>query len=270
MNENIKISKPLKAVFDKKAPVDIVSAGCGGTGGFLAWELARIAYHMKEACRPLNLTFVDPDVVEEKNIGRQNFCPAEVGRFKAEVLAERFNQAYGICIGAIAAEVSNCKLDIFEGITIIVGAVDSAAARVQIESKVERQKKHSNVWWLDCGNEYLGGQVLVGNTRELAVSQFMKEEKLGLCSQVPFPSVQSPELVDVKRKAAALPCAEAAVREEQSLMVNKAISTFAAQILYKIVVKRELDVMAVYVGLDACAARPVSITRDNVTKCYIK
>jgi PRTRC genetic system ThiF family protein len=268
MNNNIKLSKSLKVLFDKKASVEVILAGCGGTGGFIAWDLARIAYHMKEAFRPLSLTFVDPDIVEEKNIGRQNFCPAEIGRFKAEVLAERYNQAYGICIGHIAGPIRSCKYNVFEGITIIVGAVDSPGARAQIEQKVIQYRKRSNLWWIDCGNEYSGGQVLVGNSLRLDSERFTKEEKLGLCSQLPLPSSQAPDLVDTGRKSLArgLPCAEAAVREEQSLMVNRAVATFASQFLYKVIVKREIDIMAVYLGLDSCSARPVAVTRENMQK----
>jgi PRTRC genetic system ThiF family protein len=271
MNSEIKISRSLKILFDKKAPVDVILAGCGGTGGFLAWDLARIAYHMKETERPVNLTFVDPDIVEEKNIGRQNFCPAEVGRFKAVVLAERFNQAYGLCIGNSCTQIFNHEFNIFGGITVVVGAVDSPGARAQIEGQVKKLKKHSNVWWVDCGNEYQNGQVLVGNTRMMDSMRFLQEEKLGLCSQLPLPSVQAPELVDLKHKTKerALPCAEAAAREEQSLMVNRGMATFASQILYKIIVRRELDIMAVYLGLDSCAARPVTVTRQNLER-YIK
>jgi PRTRC genetic system ThiF family protein len=265
------IIKPLKVMFDREAPVQVILAGCGGTGGFIAWDLARIAYHLREAGAGLRLTFVDPDLVEDKNIGRQNFCPAELGLPKAGALARRYNLAYGLDIGHLVAPVEEYKL--FESnveTVIFVGAVDSARARVQIRKQLNRCHNRLRMWWVDCGNEYQGGQVLAGNAQSMSQydhRKFMQEEKLGLCSQVPLPDVQHPELVDTGRKVAALPCALAAAREEQSLMVNRAVATFASQILYKMLVKRELDVMAVYVGLDSCSVRPVPITRENVLKC---
>ena len=79
----------------------VTLAGCGGTGSFLALHLARLAYHARERHGlDVRLAFVDPDVVEEKNVGRQNFCPAEVGQPKAQRLMARYNRAFGLSIRA--------------------------------------------------------------------------------------------------------------------------------------------------------------------------
>ena len=42
------------------------------------------------------MTVIDPDVVESGNIPRSNFCGAEIGRFKAQTLAERISLAWGL------------------------------------------------------------------------------------------------------------------------------------------------------------------------------
>src|SRR5436190_779427 len=62
----------------------IVLIGCGGTGGFLAEAVCRLLIG-----RPSRICLVDPDRVEPHNVARQVFDRRDVGRFKAEVLAER-------------------------------------------------------------------------------------------------------------------------------------------------------------------------------------
>jgi molybdopterin/thiamine biosynthesis adenylyltransferase len=38
---------------------------------------------------------VDDDVVEGKNLLRQNFISVDIGQYKARVLAQRYRKAYG-------------------------------------------------------------------------------------------------------------------------------------------------------------------------------
>ena len=74
----------------------IVLVGVGGTGSQLARCLARLLYHRQQKRQHLpEVVFVDPDVVESHNVGRQMFTPADLGQPKAAVLARRFNMALG-------------------------------------------------------------------------------------------------------------------------------------------------------------------------------
>ena len=50
----------------------------------------------------ITVTFIDKDRVEEKNTYRQNFVPAEIGHYKAEALAMRYNLSTGCNIAASA------------------------------------------------------------------------------------------------------------------------------------------------------------------------
>src|SRR3989304_1851615 len=61
-----------------ETPVAVV--GCGGIGSFAALALAKMG------CR--HLTLYDDDKVEEHNLPNQLYRPADVGRPKAEALAE--------------------------------------------------------------------------------------------------------------------------------------------------------------------------------------
>ena len=84
--------------------VSIHLIGCGGSGSWLAPHLARIAKLLDEVHHlSVKLIFWDPDLVEEKNIYRQNFCEAEIGVNKAQTLARRYGHAWGMEVIAVTA-----------------------------------------------------------------------------------------------------------------------------------------------------------------------
>ncbi|MBQ3591362.1 MAG: ThiF family adenylyltransferase, partial [Clostridia bacterium] len=79
--------------FSMTRPVKIVMLGAGGTGGHIAPHLYRLLYALD---RPVRFIICDGDVVEEKNLVRQNFIPADLGENKAKVLAERYASVFGM------------------------------------------------------------------------------------------------------------------------------------------------------------------------------
>ena len=76
--------------FPVSCPIHIVMIGCGGTGGHIAPHLYRLLYSV---FRPSTVILCDGDLVEKKNLVRQNFVSCDLGRNKAEVLAERYSAA---------------------------------------------------------------------------------------------------------------------------------------------------------------------------------
>src|SRR5262245_10245062 len=70
--------------------------GAGGTGSFAAMNLARLLFELGRVGKAVEMTIIDPDIVETGNIPRSNFCAAEIGRFKAQTLAERITLAWGL------------------------------------------------------------------------------------------------------------------------------------------------------------------------------
>ena len=78
---------------------EVVLVGCGGTGSQVARTLCRIVYDLRRRGHHVpSIKFVDPDVIEAKNVGRQMFTEADIGKFKfkATTLATRFNLAMGL------------------------------------------------------------------------------------------------------------------------------------------------------------------------------
>ena len=64
-------------IFSKSRPVKIVLVGTGGTGGYIVPQLYRLLYALD---RPIWVILCDGDLVEEKNLGRQNFIEADLGK----------------------------------------------------------------------------------------------------------------------------------------------------------------------------------------------
>lgn len=248
----IQIGKRYPVLLGDPGIYRIVLVGCGGTGSFLALHLARLVYHAR-AIRKIQLTFVDPDTVEEKNIGRQNFAPAEVGQPKATTLAVRYSLAFGLSIKYLAQPCAQLHMYTSpDNATIIVGAVDNAPARQSILSAAG----NLGAWWLDCGNNLQSGQVLLGNSN----TSCPVISPLGFCSHLPMPSVLHPELLDIiDPDENGLSCADLVQQDAQSLMINQAMAAWAAQYLYRLVVTQDLDIYATYLDLDSGSARSLPI-----------
>lgn len=135
----------------------IVLVGCGGTGGFLAEAVCRLLIG-----RQGSVHLVDPDRVEPHNVARQCFDRSDIGRFKAEVLAERLARRFGREIGySVLPYAHEPHAQVFAGthsrLNLLLGCVDNAAARRAIVTGMDGGStgyggRSSRVWWLDCGN----------------------------------------------------------------------------------------------------------------------
>src|SRR5690606_31117898 len=101
------------------------------------------------------------------NVGRQMFTSADVGQYKAELLARRLNYALGLNIhyrnDAFDHQWFESQTDFGRHVgsrfsLLLVGAVDNHEARQEL-AKVDS-------CWIDCGNHFSSGQVVIGNTRD--------------------------------------------------------------------------------------------------------
>ena len=79
--------------FSTEKPVKVTMLGAGGTGGHVAPHLYRLLHTLE---RPVKVVIADGDIVEQKNLVRQNFISADLGKNKAQVLAERYSTAFGM------------------------------------------------------------------------------------------------------------------------------------------------------------------------------
>jgi PRTRC genetic system ThiF family protein len=224
--------------------------GTGGTGSHLALALARLVWHARTRGIQVHLTLVDPDRVEAKNVGRQLFCPAEVGQNKAETLALRFNAAFGLSIRAVSRPVADLTLERKRSDQLLVlGAVDNHPARQDIHKLVT----YYHAWWCDAGNEAVAGRVYIGNLDAGQMKQMGGLDAFGWCRALPLPGVHDPGLLQPPPESASSPdlsCADLTALDAQSLMVNQLIATVAAQYATDFVLHRRLKTYRTVVSLD--------------------
>lgn len=106
----------------------VLIAGCGNIGSPLASLLARAGVG--------RLRLVDRDRVEARNLNGQDFTPEDVGRYKAEVLAERLRQCFpALAVEARTADLEDLPLGDFQ-VNVVLGAVDSRRARQALVTEI--------------------------------------------------------------------------------------------------------------------------------------
>ena len=218
--------------------------GAGGTGGHIAPHLYRLLHTLN---RPVKVIIADGDIVEQKNLVRQNFVSADLGRNKAQVLAERYASAFGMevqyipdfiesedklmeLVKPITYSIGSYIYQRAEGISILIGAVDNNRSR-QLCHQVF--KKSDNLIYIDSGNGEHSGQVVCG------------VKCGGRMYYKPIGDVY-PDILDaVDKFPTELSCAEAAVSVPQSIVANIMAATAVVSFIYNILVLGSIEVRSV-------------------------
>lgn len=141
----------------------IIVVGCGGTGSHYIKELGRLLYG-RGGNKDIRLVLIDGDTVEEKNLVRQAFMEQDIGRNKAQVMAEILRQAYGIEAEYydryIDAPRDLEKLVEDDEMVVLVGCVDNHQCRQSLHSFYESRGK---CIYMDSANEFSAGEVVIGS-----------------------------------------------------------------------------------------------------------
>lgn len=217
------------------------------------------------------------------NIPRSNFCQAEIGRFKAQTLAERLSAAWGLEIAYVNEKLDYEKhikadKDSYRQMMIIVGCVDNHLARREIYHCLEEAEGYyssdaPNTWWIDGGNGKFSGQVLIGST----VKKCKAEDYFttaSICKKLPAPSVLHPELLEnqeppaLRRDEAArrLSCPELIRLGEQSLNINSRVAVEIGEMLTQFLLTNSLRRFASYFDLESGTSRALYATPDAIAK----
>jgi len=239
----------------------VMLVGTGGTGGFLADGLARLLP------TKTTLYLVDHDRVEKHNLTRQNFVRADLGRFKAQVLAERLARDYGRKVDFCTKPVEH--LAITDRAYLTIGCVDNPQARERLQwagsnmmgGRYSYQKFDG--WYIDAGNSEHSGQVLIGNSL-LKECQHCFTPINGVCQKLPLPTIQQPALLVPDMKPA-LDCAERVVRDEQSPIINRVMADIVLTFVHKLL-NGTLSWMGMYVCMEAGTMSAVEATPEAVAR----
>ena len=242
--------------FSQERPVKIVMLGAGGTGGHIAPHLYRLLYALN---RPVRFIICDGDVVEPKNLVRQNFIPADLGENKAKVLAERYSTVFGMeteyvpnfvedenQLKALLVQQSYFVGDRRDRLApeqvILIGAVDNNRSR-QLCHRVFYQAKE--LIYIDSGNGEYTGQVVCGIRSG------------GRTLYKPIGAVYPDVLKDTDKFPTELSCAEASVSAPQSMAANITAATAVVDMVYNILTIGESRVRQVTFATTSVNVRPV-------------
>ncbi|HEY3309968.1 MAG TPA: HesA/MoeB/ThiF family protein [Desulfuromonadaceae bacterium] len=105
----------------------IAVIGCGGLGGYIIEELARLGVG--------RIVAIDPDIFEEHNLNRQLLStPLNLGQAKAEAALARVNQINpAVTVTAIKDFFCSANgAELLNGVTVAVDALDSIAYRLEL------------------------------------------------------------------------------------------------------------------------------------------
>ena len=271
-------AKPVIVPGGADRPIHLVLVGCGGTGSHLAGGVARVAWELARMGRKVEVHLWDFDRVEAQNVPLQCFTPGEIGLYKAEVLALRYGAAWGIGITAHLTPFDPNHIERSEHygysanrpLTIILGAVDNAAARREMAQVLENNRNSRQAphfWWVDTGNSRSSCQVLIGTHNRASEL----EEAFSLsCNALPSPSLQHPELLqplpeELPDAPSKMSCAELIAANVQSLTINKLAASLAEDALIRLLTGK-LTYFAAYADQESCTVRARYTNPDEVAR----
>ena len=240
--------------FSLTRPVKIVMLGAGGTGGHIAPHLYRLLYTLD---RPAQFILCDGDLVEEQNLVRQNFAPADLGENKAKALAERYSAVFGLETEYIPSFIETktqlqtllapvyrfdpVRREPVAELVLLLGAVDNNRSR-QLCHRVFCQAKE--LIYIDSGNGEYTGQVVCGVRRN------------GRTYYPPIGMVYPDVLEDTDKFPTELSCEEAAVSAPQSMAANITAAAAVVSMAYNILALGDSSVRQVTFSTRTVNVRP--------------
>lgn len=212
--------------------------GAGGTGAYVAPHIYRLLHVLD---RPSRFVICDGDVVETKNLVRQNFVPADLGQNKARVLAERYSTVMGMeteyvpdfveklpqlmeLIEPRGWELEQYSYRQTKEMVILLGCVDNNKTRQLCHQAFYQSEE---LIYIDSGNGEYTGQVVCG-VRKNGHTVF---KSIG--------GVHPEMLKATDRFPSEVSCAEAAQEDPQSIAANIAAATAVVIMVYNILAHGE-------------------------------
>ena len=222
-------------IFSTDRPVKIVMIGAGGTGGHIAPHLYRLLYTLD---RPVRFIICDGDIVEEKNLVRQNFTEADLGLNKARVAAERYSNVFGLETSYVPDFIENVErleelvtpkvwragtygAETISEQVILIGAVDNNRSR-QLCHEVFLNTEE--LIYIDSGNGEYTGQVVCG-IRRYGRTYY---KPVGML----YPDLAQPDGLFPSEVS----CADASVSAPQTIVANLMAATAVVTMIYNILV----------------------------------
>jgi tRNA A37 threonylcarbamoyladenosine dehydratase len=120
------------AVMAKLKDYPITICGAGALGANIVENLARSGFD--------KLTVIDCDRIEERNLSTQPYYRADVGAFKAKILANNLYRAIGTKVDAKIKELTPANTNqLFQDSLLIIDAFDNSVARQAVKDYADKK-----------------------------------------------------------------------------------------------------------------------------------
>ena len=249
--------------FDPNTHIQTVTiVGLGGTGAQVARSVARMVYDMKAArLHTPQIVLIDPDKVEQKNVGRQLFSPSLLGVNKAACVGRMLNLALGLDVRWIPDHVDAVRHFDRYGGNLVISCVDNHEARREIH--------RVNGILIGAGNHTDSGQVCIGNADDPDLMRKFINGRDGKYPYLPKEGVLFPELLQPEPPRPMLEptasCAERVAEGSQHLLVNDTMATVVGQYVYRLLHRQPITSFLTYISMgDMPAIRSLPICREEL------
>lgn len=255
----------MSGIFDPNAYLKTVTiVGVGGTGAQVARIAGRMAYDMQRARQHApQIVLIDPDTIEEKNVGRQLFSPSVIGMNKAECVGRMLNLALGLDVRWIPDYVDPIRhFDRHSG-NLVVSCVDNHEARQALH-------RVSGVL-IGAGNHANAGQVCIGNCDDPDLMYRFLDGREGKYPYLPkegllFPDLLRPAPDAAPQPAANLSCAELVESGDQELLVNDFMAAVVGQYIHKLLHREPIRSFLTYIAAgEVPTVRSLPICREELS-----
>lgn len=239
-------------LYQPALPNEIVVVGCGGNGGYLIPWIARyLSQSRSDEIRGINLTLIDGDKVEEKNLVRQNFLPDEQEQNKAVVMADRCNRNLGMNVRAIPEYMNATVLNQLRGHSLIFGCVDRHEVRKLLSHWVMNSR---DSFYVDVGNELSAGQLFLSGLLQTRVDPAVVRENYGALESPTHDPILIHEFYPAIEKAdvqkAAPSCADLTASGQQMMSVNLTAAVLAFKAFEALMNAEEIPYYEITFGQD--------------------
>lgn len=273
--------------------IQVIVVGCGGTGSRLVPLLAQQAANRND----MHIMLCDFDIIEHKNLSRQNFYEFEVGENKAKALADRFSMLYGIEIEFSTAKIHNDLYlkNVNSSTDIVVfDCTDNKTARKAIRDFCRFSYYTSGfnrIYLISCGNEKDYGQVhfsilnysigleSLSNNKTLLLHEDINNAWKCMRSLHNVlsckPSLYLPDFLSYnktfKDNVESVSCVNMDIAEEQSMAINSTIAQLAFNMFFQWMVSKDgLTNMIVYANLSNTFVGQKVNTIEGLLDIYVR
>lgn len=188
-------------IIERFNAIDVIQIGCGGTGSWVVPLVSKLLNNIKLRTNHCNIFYklIDNDVVESRNILRQNFNDWDISKSKCRSLVSKY--VYNFSDLTFYPQQITTKRDFerlqaerltdmdgeIRSLVIVLGCVDNNKTRCLIYKAIKsHSKKYANkrvYFYIDSGNMLYNGQIItlpfgLQGEDQASLVNFKKQKKL--------------------------------------------------------------------------------------------